>query len=59
VDGDGEVSLDLDVLGAMYLGGADAFAYAAADRIRGNAQEVARLHDLFHTARAPWCNQVF
>jgi len=59
VDGDVEVSLDLDVLGAIYLGGADASAYAAADRIRGNSQEVVRLHDLFHTTRAPWCNQVF
>lgn len=59
VDGGADVSLDLDVLGAMYLGGADAFAYADAHRIRGNSREVVRLHDLFHTARAPWCNQVF
>jgi predicted acetyltransferase len=59
VEGDAEVSLDLDVLGAMYLGGADAYAYAAADRIRGGAVEVGRLHELFRTARAPWCNQVF
>ena len=59
IEGDADVSLNVDVLGAMYLGGADAFAYAAADRIRGSAQEVVRLHDLFRTARAPWCNQVF
>jgi predicted acetyltransferase len=59
VDGDAGVSLDLDVLGAMYLGGADAHAYATAERIRGDVKEIGLLHELFSTARAPWCNQVF
>lgn len=59
VEGDVDIALDLDVLGALYLGGGDAHAYVAADRIRGDAQAVAILHELFRTAKAPWCNQVF
>lgn len=58
-EGDADLALDLDVLGAIYLGGADAHAYAAADRIRGDVEAIHRLNGLFHTARAPWCNQVF
>jgi len=59
IDDDGDFEIDIDVLGALYLGGADAHAYAAAARIRGDVEAIHRLHELFHTARAPWCNQVF
>lgn len=59
VEGDTEIEIDLDVLGALYLGGGDAHAYAAAGRIRADTGAVGRLHALFHTARVPWCNQVF
>lgn len=58
-DDDPEVSMEVDVLGALYLGGQDAHAFAAANRITGSDEEIARLHRLFRTARAPWCNQVF
>lgn len=59
IDGDTDIEIDLDVLGALYLGGGDAHAYAAAGRIRADVGDVGRLRALFHTARAPWCNQVF
>jgi predicted acetyltransferase len=59
IDDDTDIEIDLDVLGAMYLGGADATAYAAANRIRANTAAVAHLHELFRTRQSPWCNQVF
>ncbi len=58
-EADADLAIDLDILGALYLGGADANGYAAADRIRGDARAVRRLHRLLRTAQAPWCNQVF
>ena len=59
IEGDSELALDIDVLGALYLGGAGAPSYAAADRIRGAGDAVDRLNSMFRTARTPWCNQVF
>jgi len=59
IDGETDIDLDLDVLGALYLGGGDAHAYAAAARIRGDVEATSRLHGLFRTAKQPWCNQVF
>ena len=53
------LDLDVDVLGALYLGGADARAYARAGRIRGSQDDVDRLHRMFRTVKAPWCDQVF
>jgi predicted acetyltransferase len=58
-DADPEVTLGVDVLGALYLGGQDAIAFAAAGRIAGDAGAVSRLHRMFRTVSAPWCNQVF
>jgi predicted acetyltransferase len=58
-DEEADVAVDLDVLGALYLGGGDAHAYSSAGRIRGAADAVSTFHNLFHTAKAPWCNQVF
>lgn len=54
-----DLSVDVDVLGALYLGGGDAMAHAAAGRLRGDDHDVARLHRLMRTVRQPWCNQVF
>jgi len=53
------IELDADVLGALYLGGGDAAAYSAAGRIRGSQEDVDRLHRIFRTLKAPWCDQVF
>jgi predicted acetyltransferase len=58
-DDEPDLSIDVDVLGALYLGGGDAPAYAAAGRIRGRAPQVSELHRLFRTVARPWCNQVF
>jgi predicted acetyltransferase len=54
-----DLDLDVDVLGALYLGGADARAYARAGRIRGSQDDVDRLARMFRTVKAPWCDQVF
>jgi len=59
VDASAEVSVDIDVLGALYLGGGDAYAYADAGRVRGSASSVRSLHRLFRTDREPWSNWVF
>jgi predicted acetyltransferase len=59
IDGDSDLAVDLDVLGSLYLGGADALAYGAANRIRANSAAVNHLNRLFRTAEQPWCNQVF
>lgn len=56
---DPDVSMDLDVLGHLYLGGGNALAMAAAGRIHGETGTVLRLQRLFHTAAAPWCSGVF
>jgi predicted acetyltransferase len=59
IEDEGELALDIDVLGALYLGGCDTSAYASAGRVRGDTASIGRLHELFRTARSPWCNQVF
>ena len=59
VAGDTDISVDLDVLGALYLGGGDALAYRAAGRVRGDAGTGALMNALFRTAQQPWCNEVF
>ncbi|MFV1998980.1 MAG: sterol carrier protein domain-containing protein, partial [Acidimicrobiia bacterium] len=45
VHGDVDLEIDIDVLGALYLGGADAHAYGAADRIRGDVEATRRLNN--------------
>jgi predicted acetyltransferase len=59
IEGGTDVFIDLDVLGALYLGSQDAHAYASAARIRADDRHIAELDRLFRTAKAPWCNQVF
>jgi predicted acetyltransferase len=53
------LDIDIDVLGAMYLGGGDLPGYVSAERLRGPDADVATLHRIFSTLRDPWCNQVF
>lgn len=53
------LSIDVDVLGAIYLGGGDLPGYVAAGRVRGTDAEIASLHSIFAAMREPWCNQVF
>ncbi len=59
VDETPDVTMDVEVLGAIYLGGPGAFGYAAASRIQGAPEAIDRLNRLFRTAREPWCNWVF
>jgi predicted acetyltransferase len=59
VDAMADVALDADILGAMYLGGADAIAMAAGGRIGGDSSAVENLHRLFRSDQAPWCPEVF
>jgi predicted acetyltransferase len=54
-----EITMGVEVLGALYLGGQDAFAFSAAGRIEGDASATDRLQRIFRTVRPPWCNQVF
>jgi predicted acetyltransferase len=59
VDGDSDVHLGIDALGALYLGTGSALSMAAAGLIDGAQDRVSRLHRLFHTAVEPWCDDVF
>lgn len=59
IDGKGDLLLDIDVLGHLYLGGGNAIAMARAGRIEGSSESVSLLHRLFRCDRAPWCPEVF
>ena len=59
VDGEADVTLGIDVLGALYLGGNNAVSMAAAGLIDGSPEAVALLHRLFRTEIDPWCPEVF
>lgn len=54
-----DVSLDIDVLGGLYLGGGDALAMADAGRVEGQPAAIGLLDRMFRTSRAPWCPEVF
>ena len=54
-----DLAMEVDVLGALLIGGADARAYAAANRITGDARAVTTLHRLFRTVSPPWIDAVF
>jgi predicted acetyltransferase len=56
---EGDIAMDIEVLGAVFLGGADALAYARAGRIVGSVEDVTTFHRLFRTANAPWIDTVF
>lgn len=59
IEGEADVTLGIDVLGALYLGGTNAVSMAAAGLIDGAPDAVATLHRLFNTAAEPWCDSVF
>jgi predicted acetyltransferase len=59
VDAEAEVTLGIDALGALYLGGSNARSMAAAGLIHGAPDAVASLHRLFTTVAAPWCEAMF
>ena len=55
-----DLALDVQTLGALYLGGWQAGSLAAAGRLEERTPgAVERLDALFRTHRAPWCPQVF
>lgn len=54
-----DVTMTSEVLGSLYLGGADAHQLHAAGLIHGDAESVSQLHRLFRGDIAPWCNEVF
>lgn len=58
-DAPADVSLEADILGSLYLGGADAISMAVAGRIDGDAEAVRRIHRLFRSDHPPWCPEVF
>ncbi len=53
------LDIDIDVLGALYLGGGDLPGYVSAGRVRGADTDIANLHTIMSTMHDPWCNQVF
>ena len=59
VDGEADVNLGIDALGALYLGGSSALAMAAAGLIDGEEVHVELLHRLFRTDVEPWCDDIF
>lgn len=54
-----EVSLGCRELGALYLGRACAALYVTTGHISGDASAVRTLGQLFATAQAPWCPEMF
>lgn len=58
-DAEAELAMEVDVLGALFLGGANALSYHAAGRIRGSGEQMAALHRMMRTVVAPWCDSVF
>ena len=59
VDGDADIGVGIDVLGALYRGGSNALSMASAGLIDGTEDRIAQLHRLFHTDAEPWCDDVF
>lgn len=55
----GDLTMDIEILGAAFLGGADAMAYARAGRIVGSHADVTTFHRMFRTVDAPWTDTVF
>ncbi len=54
-----EVEFDVDTLGSVYLGAPFLLSLAAAGRVRGAPEAVRRMHRMFRTDVAPWCEEVF
>ncbi len=58
-DAEPMIDVDIDVLGALYLGAGRTTGYEAANRIRGSRTAIDVFDRMFRTANQPWCNQVF
>jgi predicted acetyltransferase len=56
---DPEVAMGIGTLAALYLGGRSAVVLHRAGLVSGTRPEIARLDNLFRTAAAPWCPEVF
>lgn len=54
-----DLALGIDVLGSLYLGGADALSTARGGRIEGSEDAVIRLQRMFRGDIQPWCQEVF
>lgn len=54
-----EIELDIGDLGALYLGGRSVHRMARSGRVQGSAEALLRTHQLFATARPPFCIEVF
>ncbi len=59
VTADADVSMDVNTLAALYLGGHDAMGLARVARIDGSPEAVLRLDALFRSAVAPYCGEIF
>ncbi len=59
VTGVPDISMNVNTLGALYMGGRDAVAYARAGRIDGDIESISRLGSLFRSSPAPWCAEIF
>lgn len=56
---DADLTLDVEDLGALSLGGRSAFELAMAGRISGPEQDIRNLDILFRGTRAPWSPVIF
>jgi len=59
VEAAAEVTMDIDVLASLYLGGHDVGSLARAGRIRFAGEAEAKAHRMFKWDRSPWCPQGF
>lgn len=59
VDGEAEVAMDRAALGSILLGGFAPSMLARVGRVQGTATAVARADQMFASAVAPWCPEVF
>ena len=58
-DAEADLRLDVDALGALYLGAHRASTLAFARRVSGSEQAIATANQLFAWDPAPWCPEVF
>jgi predicted acetyltransferase len=54
-----DVTLPVETLGALYLGGNSAHVLARAGRLAGDDAAIARTQAMFAWPRAPWCPEIF
>lgn len=59
VDGPAEVTMNVDSLGSLYLGGGQIGPLARAHRVHGPAEAIQRAGRFFGWRPAPWCPFVF